>query len=59
MTHKDIIFKIKENTFTLEKFKDGWICIYGIISGQLVQERYLYYTIQQAKRLFKRKHQPS
>jgi uncharacterized protein (UPF0548 family) len=46
----------KWNGMTVEKHRDGWIVIYGTIKGHLVQERYLYYTIKQAKKLFNEKY---
>lgn len=43
-------------SMTLEKIPDGWINIYGILHGQLIQERFLYYNVRGAKKLFREKY---
>ena len=44
------------NTMTVEKHSDGWIVIHGWYWGTLVRERYLYYSVREAKRLFRAKY---
>ena len=38
---------------TITKNKNGYIVISDIVKGYLVEKRYLYYTKQQAIKLFK------
>lgn len=40
------------NVFIVRKNHEGMICLADIVNGQLIEEKYMGYTLSEAKRLF-------